>query len=85
MAQLTLMFDIDTQTVISASIGGRALGAADISSVILAKGVTQVIDGAGRNLLEGHDEASLDHTKAQLDVAQAFGVDSPLSENGELN
>ncbi|AMV29394.1 hypothetical protein VT84_33680 [Gemmata sp. SH-PL17] len=74
MAQLTLTFDLGSQTVTGASLGGRAFCGADIVSVILTHGLAQVLDGTGRNLLDDYDDALVDLTRARLDVARAFGL-----------
>ncbi|VTR96143.1 unnamed protein product [Gemmata massiliana] len=85
MATINLTYDTDSQSITSASFGGREFRGTDIVSVVLSGGIAQIIDATGQNLLEEQHDAPLGRTKAQLDVALAFGVDSPLADGGEWN
>ena len=82
MKTLFLRYDLDSLTFIGGHIEGKWLDG--LASVALGTGSVSLRDREGRDLLADPakaDESSPDHTKAQLDVAQAFGFTDPAQQS----
>jgi hypothetical protein len=73
VAQLTLTFDLGSQTVTGASIDGRQMGVGGVIAVALMKGKAEILNQDGGNLLAEFQGPAVDHTARQLSIAKAFG------------
>lgn len=85
MAQLTLTFDLGSQTVTSASIDGRHMGVGGVTSVALMKGAVAIFNNKGENLLTEFQGPARDHTDAQLNIAKAFGFHPESTNEGSTS
>jgi hypothetical protein len=81
MATLNIHIDLATKAVIGASVDGKMLSG--VASVNLGNRSVSINDKDGRDLLADvkNDVTAPGHSKAQLDIAKAFGLGEAAASN----